>query len=191
MREELKKAIRSYYPGRLRLRHEALKGLDKETQELICSTVKAADGITDCVINPVTGSLLLTWNPKVLTEEALLNYFSFWEAFLPEGVVSLEEKKKVAVPFGKAHIFAKSFAETTIKDAEELTVKGLDLLAPLVAPDQGKSARKRRVTQNRLMLLSLMTCVGGAWVSKSAHTALGLVFASLLAVHLYQHRRVI
>lgn len=191
MREELKNAIRSYFPGRLRLRHDALKGLDKETEELITSTVKAADGITGCVINPVTGSLLLTWNPKTLTEETLLNYFSFWEAFLPEGVVKCEEKKKEPCAFCDVLSKAKTLTETALEDAEKLSVKGLDLLAPIVACDQVKSARKRRVTQNRLMLLSLATCVGGAWVSKSAHTALGVVFASLLAVHLYQHRRVI
>ncbi len=191
MREELKKAIRSYFPGRLRLRHDALKGLDKETEELITSTVKAADGITDCVINPVTGSLLLTWNPKVLTEEALLNYFSFWEAFLPEGVGKSQATAKESCPLCAALCKAKTLGDVALKDAEKLSEKGLDLMAPLIAPDQMKSARKRRVTQNRLMLLSLMTCVGSAWVSKSAHTALGVVFASLLAVHLYQHRRVI
>lgn len=191
MREELKNAIRSYFPGRLRLRHEALKGLDKETEELITSTVKAAEGITDCVINPTTGSLLLTWNPKVLTEETLLNYFSFWEAFLPEGVVESQVPGKAPCAFCNALSKAKALTDTALVDAEKLSVKGLDLLAPIVAPDQMKSARKRRVTQNRLMLLSLLTCVGGAWVSKSAHTALGVVFGSLLAVHLYQHRRVI
>ncbi len=191
MREELKKAIRSYFPGRLRLRHEALKGLDKETEELITSTVKAADGITDCVINPVTGSLLLTWNPKALTEETLLSYFSFWEAFLPEGVVKSQAKKKSPCAFCDALSKVKTLTDTALENAEKLSVKGLDLLAPIVAPDQMKSARKRRVTQNRLMLISLATCVGGAWVSKSTHTALGLVFGSLLAVHFYQHRRVI
>lgn len=190
MREELKKAIRSYFPGRLRLRHEALKGLDKETEELITSTVKAADGITDCVINSVTGSLLLTWNPKMLTEEALLSYFSFWEAFLPEGVVK-SQAKKAPCAFCDVLSRVKTLTDTALEDAEKLSVKGLDLLAPIVAPSQMKSARKRRVTQNRLMLISLATCIGGAWVSKSAHTALGLVFASLLAVHFYQHRRVI
>ena len=54
--------IRSYVPGRLRLRHPGLIGLEGETLEALTSTVKSAPGITGCTVNPKVGSLLLIWD---------------------------------------------------------------------------------------------------------------------------------
>ena len=76
MLDELKQYIRSYVPGRLRLRHPGLKGIDADTEKLIVETVTSASGITGCTINPEVGSLLLTWDRHALTEEDLLGYLS-------------------------------------------------------------------------------------------------------------------
>ena len=83
MLDEVKQYIRSYVPGRLRLRHPGLKGIDADTEKLIVETVTSASGITGCTINPEVGSLLLTWDRHALTEEDLLGYLSFWAAFIP------------------------------------------------------------------------------------------------------------
>ena len=68
----------------------------------------------------------------------------------------------------------------------------LDVLAPFVAPDQTRSGRKRRVTQNRLMLAAYLASIGIlAFGSKRLHWVIGTGFTALLGVHLYQHRRVL
>ena len=200
MMEELKKYVRSYVPGRLRLRHPGLKNLDAETMSFITSTVTSAAGITGCAINPEVGSLLLTWDRKALTEEDLMGYLSFWAAFIPEDAVNAE-------PVGLAD---KALEETSVtkrladgraagcKAAAELAAKarlytnaGLDVLSPYVAPDQKGAARRRRVTQNRLMLAAGAGSIALLVMRSSAHASLGWLFAAMAAVHLYQHRTVI
>ena len=76
--------IRSYVPGRLRLRHPGLIGLEGETLEALTSTVKSAPGITGCTVNPKVGSLLLTWDAEKLTQEDLLGTFSFGRLSCPK-----------------------------------------------------------------------------------------------------------
>lgn len=179
---ELKKYVRSYVPGRLRLRHPELKRIDKETQELIIETVKSAAGMIDCVINPKVGSLLLTWDPKALTEKDFLQYLSFWSAFIP----SFEEETKSDSFVGKTALKSKA-----IQVAKDATHAGLDFLVPFLAPDQKKSARSRRVTQNRLMLAAGTASVVMLALGRSKHAFFGWTFAALALVHLYQHRTVI
>ena len=53
MNEDYKQYIRSFVPGRLRLRHLGLKGLDGETVATVVETVTAAEGITGCTINQI------------------------------------------------------------------------------------------------------------------------------------------
>ena len=74
MNEDYKQYIRSFVPGRLRLRHPGLKGLDGETVATVVETVTAAEGITGCTINPRVGSLVLTWDAKRLTTDDLMGY---------------------------------------------------------------------------------------------------------------------
>ena len=64
--------------------------------------------------------------------------------------------------------------------------------ARLIAPGQKNAKRAKRVAQNRLMLALL----GGSVASLASgtyrvHAALGWSFVGLLALHLYQHRRVL
>ncbi len=94
MLDEVKQYIRSYVPGRLRLRHPGLKGIDADTEKLIVETVTSAAGITGCTINPEVGSLLLTWDRHALTEEDLLGCLSFWAAFIP-GMPSGKRRRKL------------------------------------------------------------------------------------------------
>ena len=202
MLNELKKYIRSYVPGRLRLRHPGLKNLDADTTALIVETVKSAAGITDCVINPEVGSLLLTWDRHALTEEDLLGYLSFWAAFIPtdamgEAPVAMEEDAKAPTAVHIRDRFAagtdagRRAVKTALSHAKVVTDAGLDVLAPYIAPDQKSTARRRRVTQNRLMLAAGVGSVALLAVRASAHPCLGWLFAAMAAVHLYQHRTVI
>ncbi len=201
MMEELKKYIRSYVPGRLRLRHPGLKNLDVETMSLITSTVTSAAGITGCTINPEVGSLLLTWDRKALTEADLLGYLSFWAAFIPGDAADGEavaladdaalEETSVGQRFaeGKA-AGCRAVAEAAAR-AKVYTDAGLDVLSPYIAPDQTGKARRRRVTQNRLMLTAGAGSIALLALRGSAHAYLGWAFAAMALIHLYQHRAVI
>ena len=145
MLDELKQYIRSYVPGRLRLRHPGLKGIDADTEKLIVETVTSASGITGCTINPEVGSLLLTWDRHALTEEDLLGYLSFWAAFIPgdalgetmaeasaEDADETDEAAQPCAPVaakiveGKAA--GKELAASAIANAKVYTDAGLDVL---------------------------------------------------------------
>lgn len=198
--EELKKYIRSYVPGRLRLRHPGLKNLDAETMSLITSTVTSAAGITGCTINPEVGSLLLTWDRKALTEEDLLGYLSFWAAFIPgdagdgEAVELTDEtleETSVAKRFADGKAAGSEAVANLASQAKVYTDAGLDVLAPYLAPDQMGKARRRRVTQNRLMLAAGAGSIALLAMRGSAHAYMGWAFAAMALIHLYQHRKVI
>lgn len=208
MLDELKQYIRSYVPGRLRLRHPGLKGIDADTEKLIVETVTSASGITGCMINPEVGSLLLTWDRHALTEEDLLGYLSFWAAFIPGDALgettaetSAEDADEtdeaaqpcspVAAKIAEGKAAGKELAASAIANAKVYTDAGLDVLAPWIAPDQKNAARRRRVTQNRLMLAAGVGSVALLALRGSAHASMGWVFAAMALVHLYQHRTVL
>lgn len=207
MLDELKQYIRSYVPGRLRLRHPGLKGIDAETEKLIVETVTSAAGITGCTINPEVGSLLLTWDRHALSEEDLLGYLSFWAAFIPGdalGEMTAEDTAEsaceaeaqpcacpVAAKVVEGKEAGKKLAATAIANAKVYTDAGLDVLAPWIAPDQKNAARRRRVTQNRLMLAAGVGSVALLALRGSAHASMGWVFAAMALLHLYQHRTVL
>ena len=93
--------IRSYVPGRLRLRHSSLIGLECDARGALTSAVKSVPGITACVVNPKVGSLFLTWDAEKLTKDDLLGYLQFWAAFSPEdaqgGVPCTRRSRRLAV----------------------------------------------------------------------------------------------
>lgn len=56
--------VRSFCLGRLRLRLQILRGLDAGAIETLCGMLRQREGVTDVVVNPRVGSLLLTWDPN-------------------------------------------------------------------------------------------------------------------------------
>lgn len=75
--------ISSFIDGRVRLRHPALK--DPSLAEAACSVLSGVEGVESVQANPVTGSLLLFYNPKKLSKEALLELAKEGLALLPKG----------------------------------------------------------------------------------------------------------
>jgi hypothetical protein len=67
--ETIMAGVRSYCPGRVRLRLECLKGMDEKSVEMISSFFAMQEGVTGAVINPRVGSLLLTWDTAKVTLE--------------------------------------------------------------------------------------------------------------------------
>jgi hypothetical protein len=62
--------IVSFSPGRVRLRFKELK--DRAFAALVCGRVKETPGITRAEVNPLTGSLLIEYDPALLPPEKLL-----------------------------------------------------------------------------------------------------------------------
>lgn len=75
--------ITSFIDGRVRLRHPALK--DPSLAEAACSVLSGVEGVESVQANPVTGSLLMFYNPKKLSKEALLDLAKEGLALLPKG----------------------------------------------------------------------------------------------------------
>ena len=61
--------VRSYMPGRIRLRHPALKS--PEAASALNEFLGKMEGVTALEINPKVGSLLLYWDPEKLDIESL------------------------------------------------------------------------------------------------------------------------
>lgn len=172
MNEDYKQYIRSFVPGRLRLRHPGLKGLDGETVATVVETVTAAEGITGCTINPRVGSLVLTWDAKRLTTDDLMGYLAFWQAFIPE-VDDVKEETSCGL----------------VDTARSAAAGALDGLAAVIVPKHKGTSNAPRVVQNRLMLGLCAATVGTAYLYKGLHAALGWVFVAFILSHSLQRRK--
>lgn len=162
--------VRSYVPGRLRLRHPGLVGLEDQEIQALTQTVKSAPGITDCVVNSRVGSLLLTWDAEKLSEKDLLGYLEFWSAFLPDKafeVASQSEDSGAKVPL------AKSF---------------LDKLQVLLS-GKGSPAKRRRQLENRLTAVLAVATLASLFRGASLHAKIGSAFFAVLAWHVWKRRR--
>ncbi|MDO5532719.1 HMA2 domain-containing protein [Sutterella sp.] len=177
--------VRSVTRGRARIRHAALAGLSAEEVKQLTDMLLAYEGITSVSINPRVGSLLVTWDETKTNAEALLEAAAF---FLPEEEPAAEEPAAGCTCCGEV----KKVADGAVRAAKGASNRVLDLLAPVVAPDQQKGGRVRRVTQNRIMLAAFGVSIATLAVrGVAAHLAFGAAFMALLGIHLYQHRRVI
>lgn len=163
--------IRSYVPGRLRLRYPGLIGLEGETLEALTSTVKSAPGITGCTVNPKVGSLLLTWDAEKLTQEDLLGYLQFWAAFLPEDALE-------APSHAEHRAMSGALSETVLTQMQKLFAC------------KGSAAKCHRQLENRLTALFGVATMASLLKGASLHAQIGTVFAAMLAWHLWKRRRV-
>ncbi len=201
--------VRSVTHGRARIRHASLKGLSADEAKVIADMVEGFDGITSVTINPRVGSLLVTWDESQTNAEALLQAAAF---FLPEDAsdaqtevadedaASPAEGEAQAAPEAGAQApqkkclkeTARKAAGSALAAAEDAAGRALLAVSPLIAPDQQKGGRTKRVTQNRLMLAAYGASLASLFVkSTPLHVGLGVLYTLFLGVHLYQHRRVL
>ena len=190
--------VRSVTHGRARIRHASLKGLSADEAKVIADMVEGFDGITSVSINPRVGSLLVTWDESQTNAEALLQAAAF---FLPEDSSApqtefsdeAEAEDESAAPKKKClRESAKAAAGTALAAAEDAAGRALLAVSPIIAPDQKKGGRTKRVTQNRLMLAAYGASLASLFVkSTPLHVGLGVLYTLFLGVHLYQHRRVL
>lgn len=227
--ESLMSSVRSFVPGRLRLRHPALTALSDDLAEGLVAWLKTKPGMTEVALNPRVGSLLLCWDEseadwtfEELAQEAAGLYAMFAPAAEAacedaacgcgtcgaedgassgEPVVKHGEKEGVAKAEAPSCASVKASVDGIVKTFEPAAdalkrcgQTALDLVAPIVVPEKKAKAgaRTRRVAQNRLMGGALAGSTAALFLrSTGAHWALGCVFFGFLAVHLWQHRRVL
>lgn len=199
--------VRSVTHGRARIRHASLKGLSADEAKVIADMVEGFDGITSVSINPRVGSLLVTWDESQTNAEALLQAAAFFlpedssapqaevsdEDAAPEAEGEAEAEDESAAPKKKClRESAKAAAGTALAAAEDAAGRALLAVSPIIAPDQKKGGRTKRVTQNRLMLAAYGASLASLFVkSTPLHVGLGVLYTLFLGVHLYQHRRVL
>lgn len=185
------KAIRSSLPGRLRLRLPVLKGMDSETVELVTEWLKSQAPSTQVTINPRVGSALITWDPAKDTLDVtslLTQAQEYLQSAQALGLIGTKESLACSPQLPPV----REWIEKLSMQGEQAGNRFLDTLSPWVAADVKQRARKRRVTQNRLMLASLVTSIAVLAVSQSkSHVAFGIGFIALLSIHLLQHRKVL
>lgn len=228
--ESLLASVRSFVPGRLRLRHPALAELSDDLADGLVAWLKTKPGMTEVTLNPRVGSLLLLWDESQadwtfedLAEEAAGLFALFAPADesvcgvdgecvestcaaceVSQDAVPTEAETKVSTEdSGRCSTCAsvKASVETLAGALEPVGEtlkrcggKALDLVAPIVVPGKKAKAgaRTRRVAQNRLMGGALAGSTAAIFLRAwGAHWVMGSVFFGFLAVHLWQHRRVL
>ncbi len=182
---QIQECVRSLVPGRVRIRHPALKGLTSEDEKLLVQTAKSVEGILAVRVNPAVGSLLIVWDEDVLSQQELCEALEFLATALGldvgNGTASTPQAgaQTSAVPaWGK-------------KDAASRLQETADVLVRRLVPDVKNIKRARRMAQNRVMLGLGAACVAALAMNKRLHGVLGYAFTALALVHSYQHRRVI
>lgn len=185
------KAIRSSLPGRLRLRLPVLKDVDSETVELVTEWLKSQAPSTQVTINPRVGSVLITWDPardSLDVPSLLTQAQEYLQSAQALGLIGTKESLARSPQLPPV----REWIEKLSMQGEQAGNRFLDTLSPWVAADVKQKARQRRVTQNRLMLASLVTSIAVLAVSQSkSHVAFGIGFIALLSIHLLQHRKVL
>lgn len=74
--------IVSYIPGRVRLRSSALK--DPENMQTILDMAKGFEGVISVTSSPATGSLLVLYDPEVISEDMLAQAAAAFAEQFPE-----------------------------------------------------------------------------------------------------------
>lgn len=207
----LARCVRSLTRGRARLRHPILQGISAEDARAFEETVSAMPGVTGAKVNPRIGSLLVTWNEEETSAEALLAAAAFFLPDLPteeeaaEDLARSRARQKREASCRSAASAGESASGCALCAvakkagglAERAADAALDAASYVAAPDArrrfaGHDKRIRRTAQNRLMLAGYALSLASLAIkSTRAHLILGAAFTALLAVHLYQHRRVL
>lgn len=169
-------ALVSCLPGRIRLRHPALRQPAERTR--LAATLAAIDGMLSVDANPAVGSLLLHYDPTRRARAAM------------EAQVAAQTAQ--ALDAAAAPIPEQPTADTVPDDALPC-----ETVPDATADATADARRRRRSTAKRLnrlaklgMLASLpLSLAAVAFGGKRLHAVSGGAFTLLLLAHLVIHRR--
>ena len=190
---DIRDCVRSLLPGRARLRHPMLHGLEAESCREVAGMLETIPGVTGVSINPRVGSLLITWNEAETTAETLLETVEGYAAiFFAAGA---EDEAGAAAPADEKETSCTAEAAGSVLGRiESAGVGTFGAAARTLMPETSRRNPKRaaRILQNRTMLGALALSIGALGVRQTGlHLWAGVAFMALLALHLQQHRRVL
>lgn len=198
---DIRDCVRSLLPGRARLRHPMLHGLEAESCREVAGMLETIPGVTGVSINPRVGSLLITWNEAETTAETLLETVEGYAAiFFAAGAedeagaaAPADEKETSCTGMSCRRKGGGSRRERARQDRVRRR-RHLRAAARTLMPETSRRNPKRaaRILQNRTMLGALALSIGALGVRQTGlHLWAGVAFMALLALHLQQHRRVL
>ena len=195
---DIRDCVRSLLPGRARLRHPMLHGLEAESCREVAGMLETIPGVTGVSINPLVGSLLITWNEAETTAETLLETVEGYAAFFfaagaedEAGAAAPADEKETSCTACRAVERAAEAAGSVLGRVESAA---FGAAARTLMPETSRRNPKRaaRILQNRTMLGALALSIGALGVRQTGlHLWAGVAFMALLALHLQQHRRVL
>lgn len=194
---DIRDCVRSLLPGRARLRHPMLHGLEAESCRDVAGMLETIPGVTGVSINPRVGSLLITWNEAETTAETLLETVEGYAAIFfaagaedEAGAAAPADEKETSCTACRAVERAAEAAGSVLGRIESAGVGAARTLMPETSRRNPK--RAARILQNRTMLGALALSIGALGVRQTGlHLWAGVAFMALLALHLQQHRRVL
>ncbi len=193
---ELKDAVRSLLPGRLRLRHPMLREMTADDLASLRDLLMGIDGMLEVTLNPKVGSALLLWDTNVLPEETLLETLSFYaEMFLSsdEAPITSVNADAEQTKSDLCQQMTKALGQG-LTSIESTVVSGFTSAAKTFTPKMAEKNGRRaaRVLQNRTMLGLFVGSVATLAIKQTGwHIGLGAAFMALLFIHLQQHKRVL
>jgi hypothetical protein len=165
--------IVSFTYGRIRARLTHLKG-----QDVPAVPANSLKGVKNITINPLTGSVLLEYDPEQITAESLA---AFLEPLDPEGAATLRnpELLKPQSLFPKEVLVPLELINEEDRPA---------ILARRQAqPPRGSAEATGEVINLTTGFLGVV--FSAFWGSVRTHTLLGLGFGLMLGQHIWKHRR--
>ncbi len=175
---EFKDCIRSLIPGRLRLRHSAVKGMDEATQQMVRDWLLGLKGVYQVTINPTVGSVLVLWRERLISTKTVLETLEGAASMMVGMVPELPEPTECEIKLDR-----------TLRTVNHTIGK----LAVKVAGAGNHSLKfiARRVT-NRFMMGALGVSIFAlGWGGIGAHVLFGTAFLGVLGVHLWQHQNLV
>lgn len=194
---DIRDCVRSLLPGRARLRHPMLHGLEAESCMEVAGMLETIPGVTGVSINPRVGSLLITWNEAETLLETVEGYAAFFFAAGAEdeaGAAAPADEKETSCTACRAVERAAEAVGSVLGRIESAGVGTFGAAARTLMPETSRRNPKRaaRILQNRTMLGALALSIGALGVRQTGlHLWAGVAFMALLALHLQQHRRVL
>lgn len=194
---DIRDCVRSLLPGRARLRHPMLHGLEAESCREVAGMLETIPGVTGVSINPRVGSLLITWNEAETLLETIEGYAAIFFAAGAEdeaGAAAPANEKETSCTACRAVERAAEAAGSVLGRIESAGVGTFGAAARTLMPETSRRNPKRaaRILQNRTMLGALALSIGALGVRQTGlHLWAGVAFMALLALHLQQYRRVL
>ncbi len=190
----IRDCVRSLLPGRVRLRHPMLKGVDADTITALSDMLMGISGVKTVEVNARVGSILLTWDEEVISAQTLLETVEGYAEFFSSMIADTGEASAEEVSTKEGECSALVLANNLCSKVETAGTAFFGEAAQRVMPtlSQRNPKRAARVLQNRTMLCALaLSLLALGTKSVKMHLWAGVAFAALLGLHLEQHRRVL